>query len=1334
MPGIRTPVTSRTAERPRGRRPDATTRPRRIALALAAGLAFGGAAPGGCSGAHGPFSGLSGGGGPRVVTGVVAKGPVAGAEVLLYAVTTTGGRGLALARAVTDLAGRFALDHPSRAAVSAGGEIFLLVARGGEYVNEESGAIESLGETELLAAALPGDLNLPRPIALTPASTIAARLAEARAGGLTAANVTAARAQVAAYFGGLDPIRAAPVDPADADAVAGAGADARDATLLFGGMARAARQVGFPSAAAYVAAAARDLSDGRADGRDFAGAPVIESGVALPADAAGPRLLEAVNSFDADHPLLALPPDRLAFLGTGRLPAPAVEGLILLPATARLSEGERLRFALRALAPGGGEVAGVEARWSLSDPARARLENPGPTGVTLVAGDDGGGATLLLTASVTADAADAGREVTARAQVAVVANSPPRAEVAAPTSPARQAVGVPYVLFDADGESDVSVAVEFTLDGGATFQPATPAPGGEGTTALTGTAAGAAHEFRWASGADLPWREARGVLLRVTPDDGGAKGGAGGLSAPFDLDNRPRQITATIETPASPVSNVVSVRFTLADEDDETAATATAEYSLDAGRAWLPATAAAGAPPLATLRAPPEGQAHEWRWESRANLPRRAAGGVLLRVTAADGSPAPAAVVVSGPFDVDNAPRPTIAALPPLAEGAPPRSFAWSVEYTLSDANDEPAVGVAVEHSADDGLSWKPASAAPGLATSGLRAAPEGTPHLFTWNLLADFPGAAADAVLLRVTPLPPTVAEGEPPEPEALAAVVGPFAVDNRFPTDGDAVLDEIAFAADGRPWFVEVVNRAPAPLDLSGWRVALDDVWYAMPRNTVVGGNGRLLVRADAGAEPGTAAESAGHMVVVAGEALGAGPLPGGGSVALLAAGESREAASVRSFLRWERVASPLAPLAVAAGKWRAGTTLPAGRAGWSICRGGAGVAYSDFFDSPDPTPGAAAAPRPRIAEVQPLPAPDGAAPFVEIAAAGPTPADLAGAVLDAGPAGLFTFPPDTVLEPGARLVVRWAREPARSDELALGHASAGLGASRAIALRMPSLGNSAATGPGVVVDFVEWGAPADAGAHPARAAAVARGLWPPASLGSARAAPSFVAALAAGASLASNGFGAGPGGWFNTSPPTPGAPPAPAPRIEALRFDPLGADDGHQTIVLSNPSPADADLSGWRLTTRFSGAPFTLPTPTPLPAGGLLAVEWRMVAGDASRPPAVEQESAATPSLATGAPATLAPLMVAGDSVALYRAGGAADERTIVHFVQYARGVGDLFTTPLDEVFAARAGLWTRGAFVDIDLPGDGTLREGEWMIFSGTGTTPASWLRSSAPLWE
>lgn len=94
----------------------------------------------------------------------------------------------------------------------------------------------------------------------------------------------------------------------------------------------------------------------------------------------------------------------------------------------------------------------------------------------------------------------------------------PTVAVTTPNTPQSRDITIRYNL--ADAESDIcQIAVQYSPDGGTSWNSATAGLGGDGTTRLSASPNGDSHTFVWASASDLQWTNNSGVKLRIQPQD-----------------------------------------------------------------------------------------------------------------------------------------------------------------------------------------------------------------------------------------------------------------------------------------------------------------------------------------------------------------------------------------------------------------------------------------------------------------------------------------------------------------------------------------------------------------------------------------------------------------------------------------------------------------------------------------------------------------------------------------------------------------------------------------------------------------------------------------------
>ena len=95
-------------------------------------------------------------------------------------------------------------------------------------------------------------------------------------------------------------------------------------------------------------------------------------------------------------------------------------------------------------------------------------------------------------------------------------------------------VTISYSMFDPESDP-CSIQVQYSLDGGGTWNSATPT-GGDGMTGLAASPSGVSHTFVWASGSDIVNTNISNVEICITPSDSGGTGTQGATNA-FTVNN-----------------------------------------------------------------------------------------------------------------------------------------------------------------------------------------------------------------------------------------------------------------------------------------------------------------------------------------------------------------------------------------------------------------------------------------------------------------------------------------------------------------------------------------------------------------------------------------------------------------------------------------------------------------------------------------------------------------------------------------------------------------------------------------------------------------------------
>ena len=122
-------------------------------------------------------------------------------------------------------------------------------------------------------------------------------------------------------------------------------------------------------------------------------------------------------------------------------------------------------------------------------------------------------------------------------------NTPPSIGMGGVAGTQRNLVDVSYKLVDPDSDP-VTIVVDFSIDSGTTWSPATEGPGGDGTGPLPSGPLGPLHIFQWDSMTDVGPIRVQTVRIRITPSD--LVTGTPGETTDFTVDNRPNQLRFTL--------------------------------------------------------------------------------------------------------------------------------------------------------------------------------------------------------------------------------------------------------------------------------------------------------------------------------------------------------------------------------------------------------------------------------------------------------------------------------------------------------------------------------------------------------------------------------------------------------------------------------------------------------------------------------------------------------------------------------------------------------------------------------------------------------------------
>lgn len=226
-----------------------------------------------CGGGGSASLNIVGSGGTGYTSGTVTKGPVMGATVTAYGVTS-GVLGPMLGTSMTDGNGNFSMSIGSYAGA------MVLQASGGNYKDEATGANMSMASGDVMTVAMPtvaAGSNVTG-IQITPVTAMAQEFAKSMVGGMTDANITAANNAMGNYFAVSDIVHVQPMNPLIAGSGVVAGMDARNYGMTLAAMSQYAKSLNMPTSSALVTAMVNDAADGMMDGKR--GAASINMGMA----------------------------------------------------------------------------------------------------------------------------------------------------------------------------------------------------------------------------------------------------------------------------------------------------------------------------------------------------------------------------------------------------------------------------------------------------------------------------------------------------------------------------------------------------------------------------------------------------------------------------------------------------------------------------------------------------------------------------------------------------------------------------------------------------------------------------------------------------------------------------------------------------------------------------------------------------------------------------------------------------------------------------------------------------------------------------------------------
>jgi hypothetical protein len=293
-------------------------------------------------------------------------------------------------------------------------------------------------------------------------------------------------------------------------------------------------------------------------------------------------------------------------------------------------------------------------------------------------------------------------------------------------------ISISYQLKDPEYDANM-IKIEYSADGGFSWQPATVATKTEiDPTKYAGIVI-------WTSRADLPSIDSEDVMVRITPYD--LDEGLSDETNPFHLDNNGIP-EARIDQITEEVSDDVKIQLSLDDPDGDILSIE-AEYSLDGGTTWKPATITGD---TTNLKSPYSGDVI---WNSSLDVLGVDSKDVVFKITPSDNDPGKPGI--SNKFQLD--------------DNSPPVSFAADVpdessgdikiEYTLQDDEND-TLSIEPYYSDDGGSTWKKATV-DGVLKDIVQSGYEGS---LVWHSKTDLKGIDRNDIQFKVVALDNDVSE----------------------------------------------------------------------------------------------------------------------------------------------------------------------------------------------------------------------------------------------------------------------------------------------------------------------------------------------------------------------------------------------------------------------------------------------------------------------------------------------------------------------------------------------------------------------------------------------
>jgi hypothetical protein len=257
------------------------------------------------AGSNGQLPGAGGGTTPHgTMSGTAFMGATKSGAMTAYSVTN-GTMGPALGSSTVDATGNFSIP------MGAYSGTVMLQMTGGTYQDEATGTTMTMQTGDVLTACVPAFAAgaTTSGVQVNPLTAMAQARAQYMAGGMTAANVTAANTAVGNYFMAGDILMTAPMDPAVSGSGSGADQNRKNYGMSIAAMSQYAKTVGMASSSSGMfTAMTKDAADGVMNGMmgstaismgGMSGGGMMGGGTMMQSSAGTAGLSTAMSSFIA---------------------------------------------------------------------------------------------------------------------------------------------------------------------------------------------------------------------------------------------------------------------------------------------------------------------------------------------------------------------------------------------------------------------------------------------------------------------------------------------------------------------------------------------------------------------------------------------------------------------------------------------------------------------------------------------------------------------------------------------------------------------------------------------------------------------------------------------------------------------------------------------------------------------------------------------------------------------------------------------------------------------------------------------------------------------------